>query len=120
MNTTTLTTLAENPDNLFQVKDNVEAERLLSELGIIAQFAKPDHTHARIESVVYNEHSTHHILALRLSGCAEAADNGYLIYCIPKSQVTQPDFLVVARETLKEFGAKPNNLSRLSRPATTA
>jgi len=94
MSQITLSTLAGKPDEFFEINDDEKAKRLLLELGIISRFNKnPPSDKPTTQFVAYNENPTHHILALLYLGCEEQRGNGYLVHCLPKSRVSQKEFI---------------------------
>lgn len=86
MSTVKLSTLAANPDRLFEIKDDKDATNLLFELRLIDKFSKSIPGVAEPIEAVTGECKTHYILALLFTGRAKPEDNGYLVYCLPKNQ----------------------------------
>jgi hypothetical protein len=50
------------------------------------------------------DHATHYIIALYLCGHAKPEDNGYLIYCLPKSKVTKEAAIEATEKLSREMG----------------
>jgi hypothetical protein len=83
--------LLKNPDEFFQTENDHEAKAFLVEVGLSAQI-KTDITESRTQLITYGDHSTHFIAVEYFTGKTVKTDNGYLIYCLPKSQFSADDF----------------------------
>lgn len=75
------------PNQFFQFADDKEAKQLLFELGLIDKFSKkPIGNDSAAQLVTYGEHLTHFIVAMFFTGKTKPEDNGYVVFCLPKSQ----------------------------------
>lgn len=81
--------LERNPHEGLALVDD-EAKMLCFELGIVDRFK--DFHELRTQIVVFGEHPTHHILALRFSGQPDPSENGFQVSCLPKSKVSTAKF----------------------------
>jgi hypothetical protein len=103
--------LQHNPDKLFQFTNNARVKVLLFELGLIDKFSKVVPGVPAPTEAVTGECSTHYILAILFSGRTKPDDNGYVVYCFPKSQCSAEKASQVVRDILKAQGqlhlAKP-------------
>jgi len=80
--------LQKNPNQLFQFSEDSEAKVLLFELGLIDKFSKGVQNIASTNQVVTGLCPTHYILAMFFTGKTIQSDNGYLVYAVPRSQVS--------------------------------
>jgi len=110
--------LENSPDEQFDIADDVNAEVLLLELGILDRFRKKT-TAPETQAVIYNVHSTHHILAVFYSGRQKAEDNGYAIFCIPKSKLSAVEFHAFAKKFLNPNPSNILGIDPFSGPPTT-
>lgn len=76
-----------SPDEFFQIADNNEAKALLFELGIIDKFAKNQGgTGKATVQAITGDLRTHYVLAMFCEGNPLESDNGYVVFCIPRTQ----------------------------------
>src|SRR5437773_1735681 len=91
--------LKQKPDEVVEIADDNSAKIFLLELGIAGRFkAKSEGATATDQGIRFTEHQTHCVLALLYLGRADQAQNGYMIYCLPKSKHTFIEFNVFADE----------------------
>jgi hypothetical protein len=95
--------LEHNPDEEFDLQDE-QAKILLFDLGIVDRLKVKDYGRIIMQAVVFNEHPTHHILALHHSGHSDSKENGYQALCFPKSKVSLEAFRQVA---VRFIGSSP-------------
>jgi hypothetical protein len=79
--------LLDNPGRLFEIDNDDDARCFLLEVGLLGRFVY-DNSPSRTRLVTYDEHQTHFVVVLYFTGMASKSDNGYLIYCLPKSRLT--------------------------------
>jgi len=95
------------PNEQFDIADDTEAKVLLLELGILDRFKNKVPPHETTQAVVYGEHPTHHILAVLYSGHSNPADNGFVVFCLPRTRFSPHQFHLFADKFL---GAAPDNI----------
>ena len=79
--------LAGRPSDSFKITNKTQAMRLLLELGVVGKFLKKPALADRWASAAgYSEHATHWVIAALFEGFPEACDNGYIVFCLPKSE----------------------------------
>ncbi|MGD1088953.1 MAG: hypothetical protein ABR955_09560 [Verrucomicrobiota bacterium] len=79
--------LEQMPNLTFFFEKDDEAKTVLFEMGLIDKFSQePPYSQSTIQAVSYSEHATHFIIGLLYLGKTKPEDNGYLVYCLPKSQ----------------------------------
>ena len=109
-------TLLQNPNQYFEISDDNDALFLLIELGLSAQFEQGV-KESRTQLVIYDEHTTHWIAAVHLTGKTPPSENGYIVTCIPKSKCDRAGFSrfiqqsfgdSVAVEKMRPLSTKPN------------
>ena len=84
-----LAVLADHPHEYAEVRDDKSAVALLQELLIADKFIKnPTPAEEWFGLVMYADHDTHFLVAVRFEGFKNAIDNGHVIHCFPKSQFT--------------------------------
>lgn len=104
--------LSQNPHKMVTVEDDKEAKTLLFELGLIDKFSKnPLLGASTAQAVTHGDHPTHFVFAMLFLGKTAKQDNGYLVYCLPKSQYPPSKAMEFVRTVLKSQGkvavAKP-------------
>jgi len=107
------------PDEQFDIDDDADAKVLLLELGILDKFTTKLPSHETTQAVVYREHPTHHILALLYAGHSNPVDNGFFVFCLPRSRFSPEQFQLFADRFLaptstnvlgfQAFGGPPTN-----------
>jgi len=80
--------LTKNPDQLFEITDDSEAKLLLTQLGLVDKFRKKVPGVESSNQIATGTCKTHYILALYFTGKTVETDNGYLVYAVPKSEVS--------------------------------
>ena len=84
--------LSKSPNEIVEISDDTDAKALLVQLGVINKFPEsPNLSEPWAARVGYADHPTHWIMATLFTGFPNAIDNGYVIYCLPKSQFALPD-----------------------------
>ena len=111
--------LKQSPDEQIDISDDSEAKVLLLELGILNKFTTKLPPHETTQAVVYGEHPTHHILAVLYAGHAKTTDNGFVVFCLPRSRFSPEKFHLFANRFLnptptnilgvQPFGGPPTN-----------
>ncbi len=110
--------LQNSPNKRFDITDDSQAEILLLELGILDRFTKKFPAHETTQTVVFNEHPTHHILAVLYLGHQNTVDNGYVIFCIPRSHLSAEQFHTFADKFLTPTPTNIVGIERFSGPPT--
>ena len=91
--------LSETPDEVRETFDDAEAETLLDQLGLLNELpdltGEPEPAEPRTDILCDINHPTHWILALRYRSYPAAADNGYVVRCLPKSRCTLEQFKAI-------------------------
>src|SRR5712692_8801730 len=88
--------LSKTPDEVITIHDDDDAKVFLTYLGL---FERLRESHQRPElsgkwaSCIKGDTATHWIAAYFYSGFKNAAENGYVIHCLPKSRYTFQQFL---------------------------
>lgn len=76
------------PDCPVEILDDAEARRFLGELDLLKHLPVPSSLSLRALFASYDGHITHWIVGVRFEGYDKPEDNGYGVYCFPKSQYT--------------------------------
>jgi hypothetical protein len=101
--------IAENPDHFIQIRDDVSAQSLLLEIGVIDKFAVVPRPHGftggYANAVGYPDHSTHWIIGFLYSGYEKEVDNGYCALAYPKKRFTSEQVMAKVREELSKGGS---------------
>lgn len=91
-----MSSLIAHPSVYRKITDQAEARELLIECGLLEQMEKlsrpPGHQSEWMTSIPWLKHRTHWLVAVVYSGFAKAEDNGYVIYCVPKSRCSVYEF----------------------------
>jgi hypothetical protein len=95
------------PDKMLGLTDDARAKKLLFELGIIDKFSKSVPGVERPVQAVTGICTTHYILALLFSGQEMPEDNGYVVYCLPKSFYSPDAAMLWMRKKVEEIGGTP-------------
>jgi hypothetical protein len=97
--------LNQMPGQFFQFSDDGEAKIMLFELGLIDKFSiKPPHGQSTAQFVTYGEHPTHFIFAMLFVGKTKKEDNGYVVFCLPKSEYSSESAMKFVHSKLKGQG----------------
>jgi hypothetical protein len=95
-----MTPLTATPDLFRKIIDDTEAKAFLVEFGLLEKLLEHRREHGLpgpwAASAYYTTHPTHWIIATRLEGFANPADNGYVLDCLPKSQCSFERFRLLA------------------------
>ena len=91
------------PEEHLVITDEGEAETLLFDLGLTDRFMKAGIGAHVLQAVSFDEHPTHHILAMYTAGHSSRGDNGYLIYCLPKSKLSDAGFSTIVETFLGDL-----------------
>ena len=75
------------PNLGVQSKDDARCKTLFDRLGILGCFSTS--TTPSLSLVRYREHGTHWIVGMLWSGYPHQQDNGYQVFCLPKSRITE-------------------------------
>jgi hypothetical protein len=93
--------LAEKPNEVVESSDDEQIKGLLLELGILSQFTRtPQGPKLSIQAVPYIHHPTHFILVALWLGYDDPTQNGYRVWCIPKSEADIRIFQAFCKEVL--------------------
>jgi hypothetical protein len=76
--------LLKNPDTIFETKNDTTAKLWLLELGLMGKFSNT--SDSRTQLITHRDHPTHFIVAMFFTGKTKKSDNGYVIFCLPKSE----------------------------------
>lgn len=97
--------LNQMPSQFFQFADDAEAKTILFELGLIDKFSiKPPYNQSTAQSITYAEHPTHFIFAMLFLGKTKKEDNGYVVFCLPKSEYSPEDAMKFVHQKLEGQG----------------
>jgi hypothetical protein len=82
--------LTQNPSQFFEFDDDNEAKAILIELGVLGKLCQPPpHGEPSTTQVIgYGDHPSHYVIGMRFRGKIKPEDNGFLVFCLPKSQFT--------------------------------
>lgn len=81
--------LSENLNTAVVCREDEPCKLMLASLGLLERFV---HSKTPNFSIVASDgHATHYIIGVLWSGHPRAEDNGYAIYCMPKSQTTREE-----------------------------
>ena len=76
-----------NPDVGAQSKDDAKCKVLLGELGMLELFRRSEEPNLSILACL--THNTHWIVGMLWSGYPKPDDNGYRVFCLPKTRVPE-------------------------------
>src|ERR1035441_5387221 len=97
--------LKNKPNETFTFDNDNEAKMLLLELGLAGRLnIKPPNISPEKptrQAVLHTVHPTHFILAILYLGNSKKEDNGYLVYCLPKSKCSFAKFNTFADRILQ-------------------
>ena len=89
----------------FQFDNDKEAKTVLFELGLIDKFSiKPPYAQSTAQFVTYGEHPTHFIFAMLFVRKTKKEDNGYVVFCLPKSEFSPESAMKFVRSKLEGQG----------------
>ena len=98
-----LARLAKHPNDYTEISDENSAIALLNELLILEKFMQnPTPSKEWFSMIIYSDHVTHLIVAVKFDGFQNATDNGHAIQCYPKSKFGRYD---VQREVAKSYSS---------------
>lgn len=75
------------PNLAVQSKDDARCKALFEHLGILTGFKTS--TTPNLSLIRYREHGTHWIVGMLWSGYPNPQGNGYQVFCLPKSGITE-------------------------------
>lgn len=78
--------LSENLNMAVVCREDEQCKLMLASLGLLERFLHSKTPNFSI--VASDEHAAHYIIGVLWSGHPRAEDNGYAVYCMPKSQTT--------------------------------
>ncbi|HZF01606.1 MAG TPA: hypothetical protein VE344_06880 [Methylomirabilota bacterium] len=97
--------LEQMPNQFFQFADDKEAKQLLFELGMIDKFTpKPNFKPSTTQILTESNHPTHFIAAMYFAGKTNPTDNGYLVFCLPKSQFSPEQAMAFVQKKMEGQG----------------
>lgn len=97
--------LNQMPSQFFQFDDDSEAKTILFELGLIDKFSiKPPFAPSTAQFVTFGEHLTHFIFAMLFVGKTKQEDNGYVVFCLPKSEYSPESAMKFVQSKLEGQG----------------
>ena len=98
--------LEQMPNQLFQFDDDDEAKRLLFELRMIDKFTpRPNIKPSTTQVLTEANHPTHFIFAMYFAGKTNPTDNGYLVFCLPKSQFSPEQAMAFMQQKMAGQGS---------------
>jgi hypothetical protein len=82
-----LKVLRREPDQAVEIRDDTQAKRFLCELGLGNAFSDPKSFSDKptVQICGFDGLKSHIVLALLFSGCLGEKDNGYIVFCAPRS-----------------------------------
>src|SRR5258708_1627511 len=99
--------LALSKDEFQEFDDDGKIKEFLIELGISSQFNRSiPKGEAITQAVNHFHHPTHFILAVLYQGHDDAAQNGYMLWGIPKSKASTESFMVFSKRALSPSDEK--------------
>ena len=93
--------LLKYPNESFELLDDDDARTFLIAEGLFGDFPQGSFTGSRGQFLIFKRHPSHWILAIRFQGNKNKSDNGYVVYCEPKSKVTLKDVEDLSKEIQK-------------------
>ena len=98
-----LARLAKNPNDYTEISDENSAIALLNELLILEKFMQnPTPSKEWFSMIIYSDHGSHFIVAVKFDGFKNRIDNGHAIQCYPKSKFGRQD---VQREVSRSYSS---------------
>src|SRR5438045_3728643 len=99
-----MTPLEATPHQFRKVTNDTEAQAILVTHGMyqkLFEHRRPAHLSGEWAACEhFSAHPSHWILAVRYEGFTNAADNGYVLHCFPKSQHSLEDFRRAVRAAM--------------------
>ncbi len=86
-------TLRQNPHAAVQSKDDAKCKAFLSAVGLLDDLKRSSTPY--LSAVSADCHETHWVVGALMSGYPTPEQNGYLVFCLPKSRTT--------RQQVREF-----------------
>lgn len=91
-----MNSLSAYPSVYRRITDQAEASQILQECGLLERLERvsrpANHTGEWMTSLPWLKHPTHWLVAVVYSGFENAAQNGYVVYCVPKSRCSAYEF----------------------------
>ena len=93
--------LARKPKDIHRFQHNGQIKSFLETFGLESKFAKPPtDSEPSVQTVHFGEHPTHFILIALFRGNADARDNGFGVWCLPKKRYSYEQFIAFSRRAL--------------------
>ena len=80
------------PNDFVEIGDQSNAKALLAEIGLLGKFRHLTPSKRVGQIMRHVSHKTHWILAVLWLGHSNSAKDGYIVYCLPRSQFS-PEML---------------------------
>src|SRR3954469_18841858 len=95
--------LAANPNKQFSFDDEKEAKTLVLELNLTGRFSpNPAKGQQSQQSVLCFDNLTHFIQVILYLGNPDPNENGFVVFCYPRSKVSYEKLMGLAKSVLNE------------------
>ncbi len=100
-----MTPITDTPNEFRRILDDTDAKFVLIQFGLIDKLLEHGTRPAGVSlsepwssRIYFTDHPTHWLVADYYTGFSNPADNGFVVDCIPKSQVSLEQFRTVERQ----------------------